>query len=322
VAWLLIVAGIATVATMKAAPDGLAALQSAHWAAVTGRIRRQRPRPAAPIRSRPRREPATLEVSDVTVRFGGVVAVDSVSFMVSPGEIVGLIGPNGAGKTTLVDVITGFTKQQSGSVLLDGRAVDGWSPERRVRNGIARSWQAVELFEELSIRENLLVAADEQRLLPYLTDLVWPGSPRPTESMIEVAREFELEKHLDERPSSLAQGVSRLAGIARAMVTEPAVLMLDEPAAGLSSHESVELGEAIKEVSRRRGVGVLVIEHDVNLLLSICDRIVCLDFGRKIAEGTPEEISKDEAVIRAYLGDATPTAAAPEEPAGEPAKSC
>jgi sulfate-transporting ATPase len=310
--WLLIVAGLLVVVTLRAAPDGVAALQTAQWAAFTRRFRTPKPPVEPRPQPRPRRTPATLEVSEVTVRFGGVVAVDGVSFMVAPGEIVGLIGPNGAGKTTLVDVITGFTKQVQGSVRLDGRSVEGWSPERRSREGIARSWQAVELFEEMSVRENLLVAADEKRFLPLLTDLVWPGRARPTDSMLEVVREFELEAHLEERPSGLSHGTARLAGIARAMVTEPAVLLLDEPAAGLSSHEGTEFGIALREMVRRRGVGVLIIEHDVNLLLSICDRIVCLDFGRKIAEGTPAVISTDEAVIRAYLGDATAAGAARE----------
>jgi sulfate-transporting ATPase len=153
------------------------------------------------------------------------------------------------------------------------------------------------------VRENLLVAADRKSPYRYLVDLVYPGPLRPSEAMNEVVAEFELGPHLDLRPSGLSQGAARLVGIGRTIVTEPSVLLLDEPAAGLDSHESAELGTAIRRVVTRTGIGVLIVEHDVGLLLSICDRIVVLDFGNKIAEGTPEEISRDPAVIRAYLGD-------------------
>jgi ABC-type branched-subunit amino acid transport system ATPase component len=222
---------------------------------------------------------------------------------------VGLIGPNGAGKTTLLDVVTGFTSASRGEVRFDGARIDGWSVERRARAGIVRSWQAVELFEEMTVRENLLVAADDQSRWYYLTGLVRPGRQAPTALMDDLVGELALGDVLDRRPSTLPHGVSRLVGIARALVSEPAVLLLDEPAAGLDTREAAELSVAIRAMAQRHGIGILVIEHDVPLLLQTCDRMVVLDFGRKIAEGPPGDIVGDAGVIEAYLGSAGPAAA-------------
>ncbi len=154
----------------------------------------------------------------------------------------------------------------------------------------------------MTVRENLLVAADDQARRYYLRDLFRPGRAMPTDLMDELVEEFGLEHVLDLRPSELSHGVARLVGIARALVTEPAVLLLDEPAAGLDDREGAELGAAIRSVASNRGIGILFVEHDVPLLLQTCDRIVALDFGRRIAEGTPDEIAHDDAVIDAYLG--------------------
>jgi sulfate-transporting ATPase len=316
--WLLIFSGAVVILTLRLAPDGVAALQSASWRRLTARLPVRSRVPAAgrrePARTRP---PAELTVRDVTVRFGGVVALDSVGFSVGPGQIVGMIGPNGAGKTTMLDIVTGFTKQSSGSVLLDGEPIDGWSAEQRARRGLARSWQAVELFEEMTVHENLLVAADHKQTRRYLTDLVRPGRVSGSEALDEIVRELRLEPYLDSRPSMLSHGTARLVGIARTLATEPTVLLLDEPAAGLGAREREELGGTIQALCRGRGIGILIIEHDLNLLLSICDRIVALDFGRRIAEGTPEEIRADPAVIAAYLGqDLDAQEGRPAAPAG------
>jgi sulfate-transporting ATPase len=240
------------------------------------------------------------------------MAVDDVSFKVSPGEVIGLIGPNGAGKTTLLDVITGFTRQQSGRVLLDGTDVSTWSPERRARAGIARSWQGVELFEELTVRDNLLVAEDHSSLLRYVRDLVWPDR-RPLSAFGEsVVDDLGLREFLDQRPTTLPHGVIKLVGIARTIIANAGVVLLDEPAAGLDNDESRELATLIRHFAARHGVAVVIIEHDMALILNTCDRIVALDFGSKIADATPREIQANEAVIKAYLGEPIETEPAPE----------
>jgi ABC-type branched-subunit amino acid transport system ATPase component/ABC-type branched-subunit amino acid transport system permease subunit len=321
---LLIVAGVSTVLIFRMAPDGVAGQLTATLPKpVTGLIRRYHevtarsgPAPAEPRRDRP---PATLDVRDVSVAFGGVVALDQVSFTLRPGEVLGLIGPNGAGKTTMLDVITGFTAPRGGGVSLGDAPLDRATPERRARAGMARSWQAVELFNEMTIRDNLLVAADRHQASRYFIDLLRPGRQGTTEVMTEVIDEFGLTPYLDVRPPEVSQGIARLVGIARSIATEPAVLLLDEPAAGLDAAESTELGTAIRRVADQRGIGVLLVEHDVDLLLTICDRIVVLDFGRKIAEGTPEEITSNPAVIRAYLGEPMSTPVPAAEPVPVPA---
>ncbi len=307
-AWTLVIGGVVVLAVLRWSPDGLASRLRVRWPRAASR---------APVivESRSARSPASLEVRNVTVRFGGVTALEDASLQVHPGEVLGLIGPNGAGKTTLVDVVSGFTRATEGAVHFEDVTIDRWSPERRVRAGIARSWQAVELFEELTVRENLYVAADFKNAHRYVLDLVHPGRQAVPRSMVDVINEFGLGDALDERPSSLPHGLSRLVGIARVICTEPRVLLLDEPSAGLDEQESRELGIAVRRIAERRGIGVLLIEHDVPLVMSICDRIVVLDFGKVLAEGTPAEIRQDQRVLDAYLG----ASEAVIEPTGLPA---
>ena len=304
-AWLAIASGGGVIHLLRQAPDGMGSIV---WRA-TNRLRRPR---------RPEREGATvpsdrdapsapmglaLELEDVTVRFGGITAVDDVSFVASPGQVVGLIGPNGAGKTTLLDVITGFTRPSSGRVLLGDTDISSWSPEKRARAGIARSWQALELFDELTVRENLLVAEEARTRRRYVRDLLWPRRSVLSPSAVALVDDLGLRSVLDERPRSLPHGVAKLVGIARAIIATPGIVLLDEPAAGLDHNETRELADVIRRIADRHETTVVVIEHDMNLILNTCDRIVVLDFGRKIGDGVPEEIRNDEAVVRAYLGE-------------------
>jgi sulfate-transporting ATPase len=258
----------------------------------------------------PRLAGRTLEARDVAVHFGVVTAVDGVSLTVRPGEVLGLIGPNGAGKTTFIDALTGFVRPASGTVLLDGEPVTRWSARRRAVHGVGRSFQSLELFESMTVRENLRTACDRRDPLAYLTDLVRPGRARLGAAATAVVREFGLEDDLDRRPEDLPYGRRRLVAIARAVAAEPAVLLLDEPAAGLGEADSAELGRLVRRLAHEWGIAVLLVEHDVSLVLAICDRVAVLDFGRLIAEGSPDEVRADAAVITAYLG---------EEDAGAPA---
>jgi sulfate-transporting ATPase len=262
--------------------------------------------------------PATLELESLGVRYGGVVALDDVSLVVHPGEIVGLIGPNGAGKTTLIDAVTGFARA-TGWTRLNERSLSRQSARARTRAGLGRSFQSLELFETMTVRENLQTASDRRDRWSYFSDLVWPARPRLGPHARAAVREFGLEEDLDRRPDELPFGRRRLVAIARAVAAGPSVLLLDEPAAGLDDGETAELGRLVGRLAREWGMGVLVVEHDVGLVLGTCDRVCVLDSGHHLATGTPDEIRRDPAVVAAYLGE--PVAApgeAPVEPGMEP----
>jgi branched-chain amino acid transport system ATP-binding protein len=243
-----------------------------------------------------------LEVRSASVRYGGVVALNDVSLEVPAGSIVGLIGPNGAGKTTLLDAVTGFA-HCSGEVRLESTPVQGLSAHQRVRRGLARTFQSLELFEDLSVRENLLVSADPGQWWSVLQDVVWPGRRPDTAVVDEALALVGLSEHAQDLPPVLSHGRRKLVGVARALATSPKVLLLDEPAAGLDTGESQAFGVQLRRAVDERGLGVLLVDHDMGLVLGICDYIYVLQFGQLIAEGTPAAIRSNAAVVAAYLGE-------------------
>lgn len=272
--------------------------------------RSARPKPAVasaeagdgPIRA------MTLSVTGLSVRYGNNQAVDSVDAEVRSGEIVGLIGPNGAGKTSFMDAVTGFTPANSGAVVLDGTDVTRWSAHRRVRSGLARSFQSLELYPDLTVRENILVASDTRTRTTSGKRRRVRGLRHGELSAHDLynAEELGLAESLDQLPEHLSYGQRRLLAIARALASRPSVLLVDEPAAGLDDAESAEFAHMLTRLARERGLSILVIEHDMNFVMSICDRVLVVDFGRLIADGPPDVIRADPAAIAAYLGDETP----------------
>ncbi|MDK2384595.1 MAG: ABC transporter ATP-binding protein [Candidatus Korarchaeota archaeon] len=238
-----------------------------------------------------------LEVERVVKRFGGLVAVDNVSFSVKEGEIFGIIGPNGAGKTTLFNVITGFYKPDSGRVRFLGKDITSMRPNKLAKLGLTRTWQIVKPFLGMSVLDNVLVSI-------YATKGVISGiSEEEAVERAEGILEFAgLLHRKDVLAEALPHGERKRLEIARALATEPKLLMLDEPAGGLTPTEMDEVMEVVRKV-RESGGTVVIIEHNMRVIMNVCERIMVLNFGRKIAEGSPEEISRNEEVIKAYLGE-------------------
>jgi sulfate-transporting ATPase len=250
----------------------------------------------------PKATPKVLEMKDITVRFGGVTALSEVNFDASPGEIVGLIGPNGAGKTTLIDVASGFVKATEGTVILGGEDITKASRHHRAKAGLSRSFQSLELFDDLTVRENLLAASDERDATAWVSNLVRAGSmdlPPAAEAAVAV---FGLEKTLDKRPTELPYGRRRLVAIARAAAAAPSVILLDEPAAGLGRDQADELSELLRILARQLGQAVVLVEHDLEMVLQVSDRLVVLDRGRLLAAGEPQSTVALPEVRAAYLG--------------------
>jgi sulfate-transporting ATPase len=295
--WFQVISGVLLIVTLITNPEGIAAM--GHEIADRWARRRAGARPADTGAERPAVvavEPVAvaaatgtaLRIDHLTVRYGGVVAVNDVSLRVEPGTIVGLIGPNGAGKTSVIDAVTGFAPA-TGTVELAGRRINGLAPHARVRAGLARTFQSLELYDDLSVEENVSVAARGRR---------------HAERRAGVARALAgvgIQALRDRPAGELSQGERQLVSIARACVADPAVLLLDEPAAGLDGDESALLGDRLRAICAS-GTTLLLVDHDVNLVLNVCDHVYVLDFGVVIAEGPPDTIRADRAVAAAYLG--------------------
>ena len=235
-----------------------------------------------------------LQAEHVSVRFGGVLAVDQVNLSVEPAAITGLIGPNGAGKTTIFNVFGGLQHPTEGKVLLEGRDITRLKAHARARRGMARTFQRLEIFGSLSVRDNIQVAAEIRK--------GWARDrSNPSAVAEELIRRIGLAPVADARVDAVPTGTARLVELARALATRPSLLLLDEPGSGLDQQETGVLGDVLLDLASE-GMAVLLVEHDVELVMRVCDRVNVLDFGKLIAEGTPAEVQADPAVQAAYLG--------------------
>jgi branched-chain amino acid transport system ATP-binding protein len=241
-----------------------------------------------------------FEAHDVSVSFGGVQAVDQVSVSLDPGVIAGLIGPNGAGKTTFIDAVTGYVRA-SGQVRLGDRSLAGVAPHKRARAGLARTWQNAELFEQLSVLDNVRLATERLTPAYVLRSLVWRRPEPPAEQVQSVIQRLGIDLFAHLSPAELSAGQRKLVGLARALASDAKVILMDEPAAGLDNRETAALRTQLLDVARH-GVGILLVEHDMELVLSTCHSLHVMNRGRLIAAGDVDEVRRNPAVIEAYLG--------------------
>jgi ABC-type branched-subunit amino acid transport system ATPase component len=312
--WFLLFGGAILIFTLIRNPGGVA---GDLYSRTHKRPPLRAPPPAAPepARSRPPRPVSAsstpvLRVSGLSVAFGGVRALSDVALEVHEGELVGLIGPNGAGKTTFVDAIAGSVAS-SGRVELDGTSVGLLPPHERARRGLARTWQSTDLFHDLDVRENLMVATGRPATRGVMERPA--GRRHEAEAVLDLVG---MRWAADAMPDQLSEGQRKLVGVARALAGNHRLLCLDEPAADLDTRESRDLGQRLRALADQ-GQSTLLIDHDMGLVLSICDRVVVLEFGRVIADGAPQDVRRDRRVIAAYLGSGgEPAPAADPAPAG------
>ena len=249
-----------------------------------------------------------LEIRNITKSFGGVVAINNTSFSLKQKEIFGLIGPNGAGKTTMFNIITGNYKPTSGDVILNGKNITNKKNHKIVGYGIARTFQNIRLFSSMSVLDNILIGFDSHAKYSYLESIFrlprfFKQEKKIREEAIEILKFLGIDKFKDELATSLSYGQQRKVEIARALATNPSLLLLDEPAAGMNPNETKELAQLLFSIRDKFDITILLIEHDMKFVNHLCDRVMVLDYGKTIFEGHIEDAIKDEEVIKAYLGD-------------------
>jgi branched-chain amino acid transport system ATP-binding protein len=265
--------------------------------------------PETEVPAQPVRQGGHLEVSGVSLSFGGVTALDDVSFEVEAGELFSIIGPNGAGKTSIFNCLNGVYRPQRGSIRLDGEELVGQRRVEAARRGVARTFQNLGLFSQLSVLDNLMLGRHLLMRTGFLSGALWLGPAKREEvrhraAVEELVELLELERFRHRHVHLLPYGIQKRVELGRALAMEPRLLLLDEPVAGMSFEETADMARFILETHERLGVTILLVEHDMKLVMDLADRIMVLDFGAAIATGTPEEVRGDRRVVEAYLGSA------------------